>query len=488
VVSWNPGAERIFQYSDAEIIGQSGAILFTPEDREKAEPEKEIQIALAEGSASDERWHIRKDGSRFWASGVMTPLWDPQGNLRGFVKVARDRTELKRAETERNELLEREARARQEAEKANRLKDEFLATLSHELRNPLNSIVGYAEVLLHSHDAARAPVIRQAAEAIHRNARAQAQLINDLLDLSRLQTGKLAVNRQRIILQPVIGEAVETLRAQATGKGVKLDVDFAIEPIIVNADPLRLQQVVWNLVTNAIKFTPKGGRVSVSLNRDAEEAKIVVSDTGEGVEPSFLPHVFEMFRQSDTSATRTHGGMGIGLALVRQLADLHGGRVEAYSEGVGRGAQFTVWLPLRITPATHQAEPVSPDNKRELEGVHILIVDDMRDGLEMMRLLLTGEGAIVATAQSGAEGLKLAEQNRFDLVISDISMPGMDGYEFLENLRAKPVYARTPAIAVTGFGRMSGADRARRAGYSTLMTKPVDFANLVRLARVVLDK
>jgi two-component system CheB/CheR fusion protein len=488
VVSWNSGAQRIFGYTEAEIIGQSATIIFTPEDREWGEPEREFSAALSQGCVDDERWHMRKDGSRFWASDVMTPLQDDRGNLRGFVKVARDLTEQKLAEMERERLLARERQARQEAEKANRLKDDFLAMLSHELRNPLNSIVGYAGMLLRVPEANNSQVIRQAAETIHRNAATQAQLINDLLDLSRLQTGKLAVSRRPATLQPIIGDAVESLRAQATEKGVKLDADFTTEPLMINADPLRLQQVVWNLVTNAVKFTPKGGRIAVSLTRAGEEARLVVTDTGEGIDPDFLPHVFEMFRQADASATRAHGGIGIGLALVNQLADLHGGRAEAHSEGPGRGAQFTVWLPLQSAPPPLQAQPDSPQLTGELDGAHILVVDDTRDTLEMMRLLLTGEGAIVVTAASGTEGLRMAEHTQFDLVLSDISMPGMDGYEFLRNLRSQPLYASTPAIAITGFGREMDIEQTRQAGYTTHITKPVDFAQLVRLARVTLDK
>jgi two-component system, chemotaxis family, CheB/CheR fusion protein len=487
VVSWNPGAERIFGYAEAEIIGQSAGILFTPEDRERGEPERELRTALVEGCAEDERWHIRKDGSRFWGSGVVTPLRDDQGNLRGFVKVARDMTEQKRAEIEREDLLAREQQARRDAERANRLKDEFLATLSHELRHPLNNIIGYAYVLLRANEVKQSPIISQAAETLHRNAVAQAQLINDLLDLSRLQTGKLAVNRQPVTLQPVIGEAVESLRTQATEKQVKLDADFTSEPLTVSADPLRLQQIVWNLVTNAIKFTPSGGHVLVSLSREGEEAKLVIADTGQGIDAAFLPHIFEMFRQAESGTTRAHGGMGIGLSLVNQLAELHGGRAAAHSEGLGKGSQFTVWLPLQ-SASILQPQPVSPLAEGELEGAHILVVDDTRDTLEMMRILLTGEGAVVVAASSGTEGLRMAEHTQFDLVLSDISMPGMDGYEFLQNLRSQPLYTDIPAIAITGFGRESDVERARQAGYTTHVTKPIDFDHLVRLARVILHK
>jgi len=378
---------------------------------------------------------------------------------------------------------EQAKQARAEAEQANRLKDEFLATLSHELRNPLNSIVGYAEVLLHSPEANRVSLLQQSAEAIHRNARAQAQLVNDLLDLSRLQTGKLAVERRPLTLAPVVGDAVEAARVRAGEKQIKLDLDIVPEPLVVSADQVRLQQIVWNLVDNALKFTPKGGHVGVHLSRDGSAARLVVEDTGQGIDPEFMPHIFEMFRQADTRATRAHGGMGIGLALVCQLVELHEGRVEAYSEGPGRGARFTVRLPLHTTPTAMRAEAPTPAAKGELTGARILVLDDTQDSVEMLGLLLTGEGATVKTALSGEEGLLAAEGSDFDLVISDISMPGMDGYAFLRSLRENPRYGRTPAIALTGFGREEDVEKAHQAGFTTHIVKPIDFADLVNISR-----
>jgi two-component system CheB/CheR fusion protein len=356
------------------------------------------------------------------------------------------------------------------------------------LRNPLNNILGYSEIVRRSSEAKQSPLVRQAAETIHRNAEAQAQLINDLLDLSRLQTGKLAVERHLLHLAPVIGDAVETVRAQAGEKRIKLNVDLAAEQLSVNADPVRIQQIVWNLANNAVRFTPDGGQVSVSLRREGDEARLVVEDNGQGIAPEFLPHIFEMFRQGDARTTRKYGGMGIGLALVRQLTALHGGQVEAYSAGPGQGARFTVRLPL------HRALPVDttraslPRTAGELSGARILIVDDTQDSVDMLRLLLTGEGATVETALSGAEGLTVASNSDFDLVISDISMPEMDGYEFLQALRANPRHRATPALALTGFGRDEDVERAREAGFTTHLTKPLDFDNLVKLACVALRR
>jgi signal transduction histidine kinase len=238
----------------------------------------------------------------------------------------------------------------EELSRANRLKDEFLATLSHELRNPLNVIAGYAEVLSRDSAAQKLPVVRKAAEAIRRNAHTQARLVSDLLDLSRLQTGKLAVHRQPVALAPLIADAAEAIRDETDLKRIELRVETAAEPLLAEADPVRVQQIVWNLLHNAVKFTPAGGRVTLRLEREGDEARLVVEDTGQGVDPALLPGLFEMFNQGTPRASRRHGGMGIGLALVQQLAELHGGRVLAESEGLGRGARFSVWLPLTSPP------------------------------------------------------------------------------------------------------------------------------------------
>jgi two-component system CheB/CheR fusion protein len=376
-------------------------------------------------------------------------------------------------------------RARAEAEQANRLKDQFLATLSHELRNPLNSIVGFSELLLRAPEALLVPLVAQAATAIHANARAQARLINDLLDLSRLQTGKLALERHPVELGPLVRDAVEAACAQAAEKELLLRVELAGTPLQVNADHVRMQQIVWNLVNNAIKFTPRGGQVSVRLGEAAGNAELVVEDTGEGIAPEFLPHVFEMFRQADAGTTRAHGGLGIGLALVRQLCELQGGRVEAESSGLGCGSRFIVQLPLHAVAPSAQT-PEQRAARLELRGARVLVVDDTEDSVEMLRLLLASEGAEVVGAASGQEALAAASGGRFDLIVSDISMPVMDGYELIRRLRDMVEYAGTPAIALTGFGRDEDVQRARQAGFSAQLTKPLDFARFLGLARAAL--
>jgi len=368
-----------------------------------------------------------------------------------------------------------------ELEAANRLKDEFLATLSHELRNPLNSIIGNAQILLRSPQTQSLALVQKSAETIHRNAQAQARLINDLLDLSRLQTGKLALDRQVIALAPVLADALESVRESAQARQIALEVSLPPEPLLVEADTVRLEQVVWNLLGNALKFTPPQGRISLKLAREQHEAKLVVEDTGQGIEPDFLPHIFDMFRQQDARTSKKHGGMGIGLALVQQLVELHGGRVAAASAGVGQGARFTVWLPL-YQKTGRVAQSPAPAAGLQLHGLHLLVVDDNPDSVEMMSTLLKLEGAQVVTATSGAAALQHAADGAFDLLISDISMPGMDGYELLQRLRQQHAhYAQTPAIALTGFGRAEDVAQARAAGFTAHLTKPIDLDQLIKL-------
>jgi len=348
VASWNIGAERILGYSEAEIIGQPFSRFFPPEAIGHGAPEQELRKAVAEGQSVQERWHVRKDGTWFWATDVTTALRDETGLLRGFSKVMRDITERKRAEEERAQLLLREQAARAEAEAANRTKDEFLSIVSHELRTPLAAILLWTELLRDGNlDEA---TTAQALEIIERNAKSQSQLIEDLLDISRIITVNLRLSVEMVELVPVIQAAVDTLRLAAEAKGIQLQT--VLEPLIgpVLGDAQRLQQIVSNLLSNAIKFTPNGGRVEIRLTRTDSEARIIVSDTGRGISSEFLPYVFDRFRQANSTTTRSLGGIGLGLAIVRHLVELHGGTVYAESPGEGRGATFTVSLPLAAIP------------------------------------------------------------------------------------------------------------------------------------------
>lgn len=386
-----------------------------------------------------------------------------------------------RAENEREQLLQRVEEARDAAERANHVKDEFLATLSHELRNPLNVILGYSELLLRMKEIEQSPRLVQMGEALRRNAQSQSQLINDLLDLSRLQRGKISLNQETVSLPAIIDNAVETVRTDAAAKGVELWLHTNEQLLLVEGDRLRLQQIAWNILNNAVKFTPPGGCIEISLNNEGNRAAFVVTDTGQGIDAAFLPHVFEMFRQADGSNRRRHGGMGIGLALVRQLVELHGGTISAESGGPNKGSRFTVRLPLfRETGSLAVSASVTPELK-VFSQTSFLVLDDSEDSITVMAELLKLAGAHVVTATNGVDALRLAGENDFDVILSDISMPEMDGYEFLARLRKIDGRQDVPVVAITGFGRSDDIERARAAGFYSHLTKPIDLVALMEV-------
>lgn len=385
-----------------------------------------------------------------------------------------------RAVAERERLLERVEEARDAAEKANQLKDEFLATLSHELRNPLNVILGYSELLLRMREIEQSPRLVQMGEALRRNAQSQSQLINDLLDLSRLQRGKISLNQETVSLPAIIDNAVETVRADAATKGVEIRLNPSEHLLLVEGDRLRLQQIAWNILNNAVKFTPSGGRIEIGLINEGATAAFVVKDTGQGIEPSFLPHVFEMFRQADGSNRRRHGGLGIGLALVRQLVQLHGGTISAESEGANKGSRFTVRLPLLRETASLAVAAKAPE-LNVFSQASFLVLDDSEDSIAMMAELLRLAGAQVVTATNGVDALRIASEHDFDVILSDISMPEMDGFEFLQRLRKIDGRQDVPVVAITGFGRNDDVERARAAGFYSHLTKPIDLQALTEV-------
>jgi two-component system, chemotaxis family, CheB/CheR fusion protein len=464
----------------------SSVIDLIPSAASKQQAE-EIFSLLKEGQSWVGEMLVKKrDGTAFPAMITDSPIANDKGELIGVVGVSVDITAHKNAEEEKARLLEAERVAREEAEAANRLKDEFLATLSHELRNPLNVVIGYSEILRRSNQTHNQAFIAQAAEVIRRNALAQSQLVSDLLDLSRLQMGKLTINRQPVSLSMIITDAIETVKAEAEAKNISLKIDQREEaldgPLMVDGDPVRLGQIAWNLLNNAVKFTPPGGKITISLVDEGVDAKLTVEDSGQGISPEFLPHVFEIFRQADASSSRIQGGLGIGLALVKQLAELHGGRVKAASQGTGRGASFSVWLPTRTISVSGTAASQNGFDGALLKK-YILVVDDSRETIEMLSKLLQLEGAFVRTARSGLEALELAKRETFDLVISDISMPEMDGYQLLQELRALPPMNKVPALALTGYGRTTDVDRARREGFAEHFTKPLDIDKLLQTVK-----
>jgi CheY-like chemotaxis protein len=378
---------------------------------------------------------------------------------------------------ERDRALAQEREARAEAESANRIKDEFLATLSHELRTPLNPILGWL-ALMRSRPLDETTRHR-ALETIERNAKVQADLIEDLLDVSRILRGKLLLDSQAINLAQVIAAALETVQLSAQAKAITLRTDLAPTVEAISGDSNRLQQVLWNLLANAIKFTPEGGEVTVRLRQADHHAVVEVQDTGQGISAEFLPHVFERFRQADSSSTRSFGGLGLGLAIVRYLTEQHGGDVSVTSPGVGQGSTFTIRLPLQATPPPAPAPPSAPSTAN-LVGRKVLVVDDDLDSLELLTILLQNYGVEVLTATSVQAGLGLVEQHRPDALISDIGMPDQDGYMLIQALRQRPQAegGEIPAIALTAYAGDHNRDRALAAGFQHHLTKPLDLEQL----------
>ena len=501
VATWNSGAQRIKGYTADDIIGKHFSIFYPAEAREIGWPEHELQVATEKGSFVDEGWRIRKDGSQMWASVTITALRDSSGTHVGFAKLTRDLTEPRRAQAvelvsqQREEILEAERNARISAQRATRIKDEFLATLSHELRTPLSAILGWTQVLLKSGAGESPEANRRALEVIDRNARAQVQLIDDLLDLSRIMTGKIRLDLQQISLLDVAAAAVDSATPSAEAKDIRLTTMFDPSQATVSGDAARLQQVIWNLLTNAIKFTPKGGRVQVLLQRVNSHVELSVSDTGIGIPASFLPQVFDRFSQRDSSTTRAYGGLGLGLAISKQLVELHGGKIKVASDGEGKGSTFSVDLPLSIVQIAdesmdrdHPTANAAGNDQTPLprfDGAHVFIVDDEPDARNLLQRMFEDQQAQVssfASAEAALEALKIAQPV---LVVSDIGMPGMDGYQFMRLLRAREAdekSERVPALALTAFARAEDRKRSLLAGYQAHLAKPFDLAELLLVA------
>jgi len=399
-----------------------------------------------------------------------------------LVRLAADRVALA---IEQSRLYEVERQARRQAEEANRMKDEFLTLVSHELRSPLNAILGYAALLRYS--GLDAMKVKQAVDVIERSGKAQAQLIDDLLDTARIIGGKLRLELGPVDLVSVIEQAVQTIHPAADAKGISIETNLPSEIGQITGDPARLQQVIWNLLSNAVKFTPQGGCIEARLERIDPHICITVSDTGKGIGPDFLPFVFDRFRQADVSSAKRYGGLGLGLALVKYVVELHGGTVEATSAGEDKGATFKVMLPVRAVsspPSRAGGAPASVESSGELAGVRVLVVDDENDARELLETALTQYGADVVAAGSAAEAFDLITteptRERLDVMVIDIGMPGEDGYSLIRRMREwereRDFY--TPAVALSAYGRIDDRVRALKAGFQMHLTKPVDPADL----------
>jgi PAS domain S-box-containing protein len=669
ITSWNAGATRLLGYAEAEILGQSGRLIFTPEDNAEGKAEQELHTALTEGQSENRRWHVRKDGSCFWSTGFVMPLRDAAETVQGFIKIMRDETAQRQAEErfqllynttsdllateqpltlmhnlfsklsaplsldyafnyivepkadrpmlhlkhyeglaaaavsaiewlefgqdlcglvaqerqqilldraelachpngqlyrqlgatayagqplivrgrllgtlcfasccrthftsdeadllqtvcdqmaialERNNLLNSIQQQAEQLERANQIKDEFLAVVSHELRSPLNPILGWAKLLrqgnLNSERAATA------LEIIERNAQLQAQLISDLLDISRILRGKLSLDEMPVDLSSVITGAFETVRLAAEAKHIHFRIELnqpgaeqAREPenspptIRVMGDAARLQQVVWNLLSNAVKFTPPGGQVDVKLEQvesanvaeSPSYAQITVTDTGKGITPDFLPYVFDHFRQEDGATTRRFGGLGLGLAIARQIVEMHGGHIRVDSPGEDQGATFTVQLPLWRNGKSVVESRENKDNSPHstpyppLTGVQILVVDDEPDSREFVTFVLEQAGATVISVASGIEALQRLEQSAPSLIISDIGMPDLDGYGLLQQIRLMEQAKLVPAIALTAYAGEFDRQQAFKAGFQHHITKPAEPETLVKTVATLTGK
>jgi PAS domain S-box-containing protein len=621
ITTWNEGCKNVLGYDSYEFLGMEARRLFTPEDVASGIADVELKIAAEEGSARNDRWMMRKNGERFWASGITTALRDTESNLTGFTKVLRDLTDRKLAEErlreseaalaeaqriahvgswelhlsisddtnlirrtglrwsdecfriygyapgeveitnelffkhvhpddramiieavaeavrhcapyhmmhrillrdgservvvehaevrrdagknkvrllgtvqditerklseeERERLLVSEQKARAEAEEANRLKDEFLANVSHELRTPLNAILGWAKMLRNPN--LREEKMSHALEIIERNALAQARLIDDLLDVSRIVSGKLTLQMRPVILNQTVESVVNGMRPAAEAKGIDLRMSAGDEEITINGDADRLQQVVSNLLSNAIKFTPGGGRVEVWIKRVNTHVELGVGDTGQGIAAEFLPHIFNRFWQASRTGTGPRAGLGLGLGIVRAIVEMHGGSVGAESPGIGQGATFKIRLPIAAVgslsvPLVERDHSLSEvESLPSLAGVRVLVVDDDEDTREVVGTALRMYGAEVLTAEGSKRALELLADKKPDVLVSDINMPGVNGYQLIRQVRAmeRERGGRIPAVALTAYARPEDRVKALQAGFQMHVPKPIEPAEL----------
>jgi PAS domain S-box-containing protein len=491
VSRWSESAEALFGWQAEEVLGKhvnewhfvfaddvSAVDTVTFRQREGVE----VQGVLYNRN-------YKKDGSVIHCEWYNSVLHDETGNLVSVLSLVLDVTDRKLAEAERAALLVRERDARRHAEEADRLKDEFLATLSHELRTPLTSILGWAS-MIRSGEVEGANAVR-AIETIERNARSQARLIDDLLDVSRIITGNLRLDLNPLNLAPIVEAAVDALRPTADVKGIGLRMEFAPVSCLVRGDANRLRQVIWNLLSNAIKFTPKRGHVTITLDCVESLARLTVTDTGEGISAEFLPYVFDRFRQAEGSISRKQGGLGLGLAVVRHLVELHGGNVSANSEGLDKGSTFQVDLPM----AQERRDPARAEERRRvierrkslggervrLDGLHVLLVEDDEDSRKLLSVMLKQHGAEVTSASTAGDAFRLFNEKLPDVLLSDIGMPEQDGYELIRRIRELPVEkgGLIPALALTGYATRKDHDLSLSAGYHRHIAKPVEQGELV---------
>ncbi|MFN2576295.1 MAG: PAS domain S-box protein [Pyrinomonadaceae bacterium] len=483
ITSWNNSAEKLFGYTAEEAIGKSITMVIPDE---LLDEETMILSRLRRGQRIEhfETVRVSKSGKRINIALTVSPIRDNEGHIIGASKIARDITDKVVAEQERASLLASERAARERAEAASRAKDEFVAMISHEIRSPLNAILGWSQMLRQG--ALDKTATANALESIERNARAQAQLVSDLLDVSRVITGKLRINARPVDMLNSLESAFESIHPAAQAKQITIDVESEPYATVVTGDADRLQQVFWNLLSNAVKFTPRQGRVVVKITRAESQIEVAVTDSGVGIAKDFLPFIFDRFTQADTSSARKHAGLGLGLAIARHIVELHGGTISAESGGEGQGATFRITLPVRVP---HQQDADTRESsvpldtiahQIELNGLRVMVVDDEAETRELLQVILSSHGAEVLAMASGMEALGQIEKWRPAIIVSDIGMPVMDGYMFMKRVRSLDSAERSvPAIALTAYARAEDRLHALAAGFQMHVPKPVEASELV---------
>ncbi|MGZ5847761.1 MAG: PAS domain-containing hybrid sensor histidine kinase/response regulator [Ramlibacter sp.] len=491
ITSWNRGAERLLGYAEAEVLDRPADLIFTDEDRTAGVPEQEARTALAEGRASDDRLHRRKDGSVFWASGMAMLMRNAQGEAVGLVKILRDQTQereaqqaLERSQAGLIEALGAAQLARQQLEAADAAKDRFLAVLSHELRNPLASIASASELLMMPKLPEAA--LEKAAQVVQRQARAMKVLLDELLDVSRLTLGRLTLSRRTVSVGAVVQSALEATRPLVQAAGHELVVNLPPQTVELDADPLRLSQVVSNLVSNAAKYTPEGGRIVVTAEVFHDEVVITVEDNGIGMDPGAIDRMFDLFSQGEGAINRSNGGLGIGLALARNIVELHGGWIMASSAGPGQGSQLRVGLPLlRVYAPAEPALPEPPPQPLKpaaaADGELILVADDNGDAAWGLAKLLELSGFRAVLARSGEEALRVAEEHKPAVALLDIGMPDLSGHDVARRLRTQAWGRSMILIAATGWGQEADIRHSMQAGFDAHLTKPLNVGRIKSL-------
>ena len=472
LLCWNAGAERVFGYQADEVIGQYFSRFFTPDDLRAGLPNDALRTALAEGRAVRKYWQVRKDGARFWCQAVVTLLLDESKEARSFAIVTHDLTESEAAVAQR-------ARADGLAE-SNRSKEDFMALLSHELRSPLSPIINAVSILrqMKTND----PLIEQAGNIIDRQVGVMVRLVDDLLDVSRITKGKLRLTKEQVDLRVVVNCAAETARPFMDARKHDFSVSLPTGSIWVHADPTRMEQVVVNLLNNAAKYTDTGGLIRMSVDQEGDDAVIRVQDNGVGIAPELLADIFDLFTQVDGSLGRSYGGLGIGLALASNLVELHEGRLQAHSSGLGKGCRFTIKLPVMVDPFWRSANTHLEPGHRSGRSLRVLVVEDNIDSADALDLLLRLYGHEVQVARSGATALEITEAFQPDMVLLDIGLPDIDGYQVAKRLRERSEFKNVVICGLTGY-TPSDADRQlqQETGFDHYFVKPVEPMKLLDL-------